>query len=145
MKLIKRRKKVFIKRLPGGYLVVMRLLPWMRTQYGCVWLASLAVGKSRRQINDWLKRKTRKQRVRRLDTYLTGRYANRIQAIGIQQVRQWIQELPPGDSITLRCESAKPDKQFRVWKKWFQRWEDARWDINEEFKSFFYYKPRLVK
>jgi len=145
MKPIKRNKKVFTKRLSGNYLVVMRLLPWMRTQYGCVWLASLAVGKSRRQINDWLKRKTKKQSVRRLDSCLTGRHSNRIQAIGIQQVRQWMQELPPGDSITLRCESAKPNKQFRVWKKWFQRWEDARWDINQEFKSFFYYKPKLVK
>jgi hypothetical protein len=121
MKPIKRHKKVFTKHLPGNYLVVMRLLPWIRTQDGCVWLASLAVGKSRRQINDWLKRKTKRKNVRRLDSCLTGRHANRIQAIGIQQVRQWMQELPPGDSITLRCESAKPDKQFRVWKKWFQR------------------------
>jgi (p)ppGpp synthase/HD superfamily hydrolase len=145
MKKIKQRKKVFTKHLDGGHLVVMRLLPWMRTENGCIWLASIAAGKSRRQINDWLKRKTRKKRVRHLDSRLTGKYSNRIQAIGIQQVRQWMEELPPGDSITLRCESAKPDKQFRVWKKWFQRWEDARWDINEEFKSFFYYKSRLVK
>jgi len=145
MKKIKQRKKVFTKHLDGGHLVVMRLLPWMRTKNGCIWLASIAAGKSRRQINDWLKRKTRKRRVRHLDSRLTGKYSNRIQAIGIQQVRQWMEELPPGDSITLRCESAKPDKQFRVWKKWFQRWEDAGWDINEEFKSFFYYKSRLVK
>ena len=145
MKKTKQRKKVFTKHLGGGHLVVMRLLPWMRTENGCIWLASIATGKSRRQINDWLKRKTKKRRVRRLDSHLTGRHSNRIQAIGIQQVRQWMQELPPGDSITLRCESAKPDKQFRVWKKWFQRWEDARWDINEEFKSFFYYKSKLVK
>jgi hypothetical protein len=145
MRKIKQRKKVFTKHLSGGHLVVMRLLPWMRTENGCIWLASIATGKSRRQINDWLKRKTRKRRVHRLDSHLTGRHSNRIQAIGIQQVRQWMQELPPGDSITLRCESAKPDKQFRVWKKWFQRWEDARWDINEEFKSFFYYKSKLVK
>jgi hypothetical protein len=145
MKPIKRHKKVFTKQLPGNYLVVMRLLPWMRTSHGCVWLASLAVGKSRRQINDWLKRKTKRKNVRRLASCLTGRHLNRIQAIGIQQVRQWMQELSPGDSITLRCESAKPDKQFRVWKKWFQRWEDSRWDINEEFKSFFYYKLKPVK
>jgi hypothetical protein len=140
-----RHKKVSTYHLPHGYLVVVRLIPWIQTKDGCVWLASFAAEKSRRQINDWLKRKTRKRRVRRLDSRLTGKYSNRIQAIGIQQVRQWMEELPPGDSITLRCESAKPDKQFRVWKKWFQRWEDARWDINEEFKSFFYYKSRLVK
>jgi len=45
----------------------------------------------------------------------------------------------------LRCESAKPDKQFQVWKKWFQRKESVTWEANEEFKSFFYYKPKLVK
>ena len=140
MKKINQRKKVFTKHLSGGRLVVMRLLPWMRTENGCIWLASIATGKSRRQINDWLKRKTKKRRVRRLDSHLTGRHVNLVQAIAIQQVRRWVQELPPGNSITLRCESAKPDKQFRVWKKWFQRWEDKRWDINEEIKSFFYYK-----
>lgn len=123
----------------------MRLLPWMRTPYGCVWLASLAVGKSRRQINDWLKRKTKRKNVRRLDSCLTGKHSNLSQAIGIQQVRRWVCELPPGDSIVLRCESAKPDKQFRVWKKWFQRWEDVRWEPSEEFRSFFYYKPKGVK
>ena len=140
MKKINQRKKVFTKHLSGGRLVVMRLLPWMRTENGCIWLASIATGKSRMQINDWLTRKTKKRRVRRLDSHLTGKHANLVQAIAIQQVRRWVQELPPGNSITLRCESAKPDKQFRVWKKWFQRWEDKRWDINEEFKSFFYYK-----
>ena len=110
-----------------------------------MWLASLAAGKSRRQINDWLKRKTKKRRVRRLDLSLTGKHANLVQGIGIYKLRDWVRELPPGDSIALRCESAKPDKQFRVWKKWFQRKEIVGWDINEEFKSFFYYKPRLVK
>ena len=140
MKKIQRRKKVSTYRLTGGYLVVLRLLPWIHTENGCVWLASLAVGKSRRQINDWLKRKTKKKRVRRLDSYLTGRHANLVQGLGVYKLRDWVRELPPGDSITLRCESANPDKQFRVWKKWFQRKEAIGWDINEEFKSFFYYK-----
>jgi hypothetical protein len=145
MRKIKQRKKVFTKHLGGGHLVVMRLLPWMRTENGCIWLASIATGKSRRQINDWLKRKTKKRRVRRLDSHLTGKHVNLVQAIAIQQVRRWVQELQPGDSIALRCESAKPDKQFQVWKKWFQRKEAMGWRINEEFKSFFYYKSKLVK
>ena len=110
-----------------------------------MWLASLAAGKSRRQINDWLKRKTKKRRVRRLDLSLTGKHANLVQGIGVYKLRDWVRELPPGDSIALRCESAKPDKQFQVWKKWFQRKESVTWEANEEFKSFFYYKPRLVK
>ena len=140
MKPIKRRKKVFTKHLPGNYLVVMRLLPWMRTQYGCVWLASLAVGKSRRQINDWLKRKTRKQRVRRLDMSLTGNFGPKTQAIAIRKVRQWLTEIPYGDSISLRCESTVSDKQFRVWRKWFEKHEDLNWEISKEHKAFFFYK-----
>lgn len=145
MKKIRRRKKVFTKKLTGNYLVVLSLSPWIYVEDRCVWLASIAAGKSRRQINDWLKRKTKKRRVRRLNSYLTGRHANLVQGIGIYKLRNWVQELMPGDSITLRCESAKADKQFRVWKKWFQRKEIVGWNINEEFKSFFYYKPRLVK
>ena len=145
MKKNQRHKKVSTYHLTQGYLVVLRLIPWLHTQYGCVWLASLAAGKSKRQINDWLKRKTRRKSVRRLDLYLTGRHANFVQAIAIYQLRDWVKDLPSGDSITLRCESAKPDKQFRVWKKWLQRKENVRWEPNEEFKSFFYYKPKGVK
>jgi hypothetical protein len=145
MKKPQRHKKVLTYRLSQGYLVVVRLIPWIQTKNGCVWLASFAAGKSRRQINDWLKRKTKRKQVCSLDSHLTGKHGNLIQGIGVYQLRSWVQDLLPGDSITLRCESANPDKQFRVWKKWFERKEAAEWDINEEFKSFFYYKPRLVK
>ena len=145
MKKPQRHKKVFTYRLSQGYLVVVRLIPWIQTKNGCVWLASFAAGKSRRQINDWLKRKTKKKGVRRLDSYLTGKHANLVQSIGVYKLRNWVQELLPGDSIALRCESAQPDKQFRVWKKWFERKEAIEWNINEEFKSFFYYKKRPVK
>ena len=145
MKKIKRRKKVFTKYLDNGCLVVMRLLPWMRTEKGCIWLASIATGKSRRQINDWLKRKTKRKRVLRLDSCLTGKHSNVVQVIGIQNLRIWLAELLPGDSITLCCESAKPDKQFRVWKRWFVNHEDPGWDISEEFKSFFFYKKNLIE
>ena len=42
----------------------------------------------------------------------------------------------------MRCESALPDKQFRVWKKWFEKHEDINWEISEEHKSFFFYRSR---
>ena len=145
MKKIQRQKKVFTKKLTGNYLIVLRLLPWLYVENGCVWLASLATGKSKRQINDWLKRKTKRKRVRRLDLSLTGKHGNVVQSIGVNKLRDWVRELLPGDSIALRCESAKPDKQFQVWKKWLQRKESVTWETNEKFKSFFYYKPRLVK
>ena len=118
----------------------MRLVPWIHTSKGCVWLAALAVSKSKRQINDWLEDKKQRTRVRRLASSLTGKIGNRVQGIAIRQVRKWVDELPKGHSLTLRCESAVPEKQFRVWKKWFERREDIRWEINEEHRSFFFYK-----
>lgn len=85
----------------------------------------------------------KKKSVSRLSSSLTGRFGPRTQAIAIRQVRQWIEELPEGDSICMRCESAVPNKQFRVWKKWFTKHEDVRWEISEEHKSFFFYKSRV--
>ncbi len=79
-------------------------------------------------------------RVRRLDLSLTGKFGPRTQAIAIRQVRKWLDEIPIGDSICLRCESALPEKQFQVWKKWFKTHEDIHWEIFEEHKAFFFYK-----
>ena len=135
----KRKKQVFTKNIGAGYLLVMRLLPLIRTQKGCVWLASLAVSKSRRQINDWMNRRPN-ARTRQLDTSLTGKIGNGVQAIAIRQVRQWMTILPVGDSMSFRCESAEAEKQFRVWMRWFQTHEPGVWEINAEHKSFFFYK-----
>ena len=120
----------------------MRLLPWIRTEKGCVWLASLAIGRSKRQINDWMDRR-KKRSVAKLDKSLNGTLGLKPQIIAMRQVRQWVDELPKGESIALRCESTVPDKQFRVWKKWFTKREDIRWEISEEHKSFFFYKSIL--
>jgi hypothetical protein len=136
---IQKKKKVFTKVIGKNQLLKMWLKPWIYTTKGCVWLASLAVSKSKRQLNDWVVRK-QNTRVRQLDMSLTGSIGNGVQAIAIRQVRQWVNELPRGHSIALRCESALPEKQFRVWKKWFERHEDMGWEINEEYKSFFFYK-----
>jgi hypothetical protein len=136
------QEKVFTKTIGAGHILVMRLQPWIRTQKGSVWLASLAVSKSRRQINDWLKRR-KNARVRRLDLSLTGKIGNGVQAIGIRKLRQWMSELPKGDSISFRCEAACPDKQFQVWSRWFTRHENKDWDISEEHRAFFYYKKQV--
>jgi hypothetical protein len=87
----------------------------------------------------------KKRTVRRLSSNLTGKLGPKTQALAIRQVRQWIIELPPGDSICLKCESARPDKQFHVWKKWFMRHEDSKWEASDEHKSFFFYKSMLVE
>ena len=134
-----RNKKVAITRLPHGYILKLQLRPWLYTRTGVVWLASLAIGKSTRQINDWMMRR-KNRRVRRMDSSLTGKEGNRTQAIAIRQVRKWAKEIPVGDSMTLRCESVVPEKQFRIWKKWFKQHEDQSWEVSDEHQSFFFYR-----
>jgi len=137
---IKRRTKTVTTRLTGEYILKLRLMPWIFTEKGVIWLASMAVGKSMRQINDWMTRKEKRKKVHLMDTSLTGRFGNKTQALAIRQLRKWITEIPQGDSITLRCECALSDKQFKVWKRWFQRHESKEWTISDEHKSFFFYR-----
>jgi len=84
-------------------------------------------------------------RARHLAGSLTGRVGFKTQALAIRQVRQWMQEIPEGDSICLCCESVLANKQFQIWKKWFIRHEDSTWQISDEHKSFFWYKSRTVE
>jgi len=133
-----RAKKIQTTRI-GKHILKMRLFPWMRTKNGYIWLASMAISKSNRQINDWTALKKNK-RVQRLKLSLTGRFGPKSQAIAIRQVRDWMKEIPVGDSITLRCESCVPEKQFKIWKKWFLKNESNKWKINDEYKSFFFYR-----
>jgi len=75
-----------------------------------------------------------------MDISLTGKFGNKTQAIAIRELRKWITQIPEGDSITLRCECALSNKQFNVWKRWFQRHENKEWVISDEHKSFFFYR-----
>ena len=76
---------------------------------------------------------------------MTGKFGPKTQAIAIRQLRKWIQEIPAGDMISLRCESALPNKQFKVWSKWFEKHEDSSWEIREEYKSFWFYKSPSIE
>jgi hypothetical protein len=76
---------------------------------------------------------------------LTGKSGNLSQALAIRFLRECVSYIPKGDSLVLRCECALPDKQFRVWKRWFETHEDPAWEISEEHKSFFYYKKTWVE
>jgi len=134
---ITRTKKTAITKLPGKSFLKLRLAPWIYTKNGCIWLAAMAVGKSTHQINDWMNERKNK-RSRLMGMFLTGSFGNKTQAIAIKQVREWMTTIPKGDSITLRCECVLSDKQFRVWKKWFQKHEDPNWHISDENKAFYY-------
>ena len=123
----------------GDHILKARLMPWMYTDDGVVWLASMALGKSMRQINDWMSRKENRRR-RLMDSSLIGRDAMKPQLMVMYQIRKWMKEIPVGDSINLRCESALSDKQFRVWKKWFEKHEDPNWIANPKWKTLFFYR-----
>ena len=92
-----------------------------------------------------MNKRTKKKSVLQLSSNLTGRFGQRVQAIAIRQVRQWIEEIPEGDSICMRCECVLADKQFQVWKQWFKKHEDPRWKISDDHRSFFFYKSRVLQ
>lgn len=145
-KRVKRKKLVqtFIEK--NGVITVTRLLPWMRIGKNYAWIVSLAVGKSRRQINDWLMRRCRRRRVLQFDQHLTGLGGNRGQAIAIRQLCTWLDVIPEGDMLVFICESAEPERQMKVWKKWILRHNpDLLPSIDEETKSFYIYKPMSLE
>ena len=85
--------------------------------------------------------------MQKLTTYLTGdlSYKNYIFSV-MPIIRQWCDWLEPGDMIAVRCESASPDKQYSVWKKWFDKKETKyNWRSNEELKCFTFFKQRTVE
>jgi len=133
-----RNKKLATTRI-GKHILKVRLFPWMYTSDGCVWLASMAISKSNRQLNDWTAQKKNK-RVRSLNSSMTGRYGMGPQLKAIHKVREWMKEIPIGDSITLRCEAVLDDKQFKIWKKWFLKNESKEWTFSEKHKAFFFYR-----
>ena len=145
LKRIKRKKIVTYHYLGDGFLVKSRLIPWIKVGKTVVWLGSIGVSKSKRQLNDWMNRR-KNQRTRQLDGNLTGKVGNKVQAIAIRSLHDWLAYVPGGDSVVFRCESAFPAKQFKVWKKWILRHNHyLKPDIDEELRSFFFSKPREIE
>lgn len=136
-----RSKKIATIKTEDGTLFRIRTIPWMQIKEAnsYVWLVSMAVGKSNRQINDWMNKRQNK-RSRQLSQKLNGKAGTLFQRFAIQQLRKWVDELPVGDSIVVKCESVVASKQFRIWKQWFQRKESAEWQFMDSFKSLYYYK-----
>jgi hypothetical protein len=135
------KKKLHTIQIDKGYKIKLRLTRWIKTSYGVIWLASVVGAKSNRQINDWFSRKTKRKSVKQLDNNLTSLLGNKGHHLVIQQVRKWCDELPRGDMIVFRCESAEAEKQFRVWGRWLLTKEkNYRWVPNESFLSFYFNK-----
>ena len=135
------KSKVKIKKI-NNYILKTKLTPDIKNKNNTLWLFSFAIGKSTHQINDWLNQRKNK-RATKLTIALTGKSSIAPQIFALRQLRQYINELKQGDIIFFRCESKENIKQFNVWKKWFTKHEDIRWEISEEHKSFFFYKSIL--
>ena len=135
------KKKLLTVFLPESYFMKLRLVSWMRTPTGTIWLASLAAGKSKRQLNDWMSRRTKTKRVKCLDYNLTGRLTVKLMLQVMEQVHIWCDELANGDMFVFNCESVDPQKQFCVWGKWLSKKEFGyTWVPNKEHLSFYFYK-----
>ena len=145
-KRITRHKIVTTTKTDQGHLIVTRLIPWLRTGKNYVWMASLAAGKSRRQINDWLSRRTKRKRVQQFDQHLSGLGGTRANSIAMRQLYVWLEQIPAGDMLCFRCESAKAEKQMKIWQKWIDRHDpNLLSDIDTSTKSFYIYKPRIIE
>jgi len=139
-----KKKKIKTLILPDGYLCRIRLVPWIPVEDRYVWLVSLAVSKSNRQINDWMnKRKNRRTRL--LSQKMTGKVGPLVQSFAVNQLRKWVDEHPEGDSITFKCESVEAEKQFRIWKLYFARKCNPKWTVIEEDLAFYFYKYKTLK
>jgi len=134
-----RSKKNNTIKLPDGSWCRIRITPWMRVENNYIWIISLAVSKSNRQINDWMKKRKNK-RARSLSKQMTGKFAGKVQAFAVRQMRAWMKEHFKNDSIVFKCESVEAEKQYRIWKKWFARWESEKWEPVPEYLGFYYFK-----
>lgn len=102
------------------------------------WNVGFAVGRSRRQINDWYWKRNNK-RARSLQNQLVGNSGMKAIARGFDHLLLLRWNLAPGDVLSLDCTSGEPEKQFRAWQRWQKHHSDCVIDYDE--KKFFWYRP----
>lgn len=103
-----------------------------------IWNVGFAVGKSRRQLNDWYWRRQNKRR-RSLTNQLVGKSGMKAIVKGFQEVLKLRWNIEPGDVIQLDCTSADPDRQFHAWSRWHKY--HPEWTIDYDLRKFFWYRP----
>lgn len=103
-----------------------------------VWNVGFAVGKSRRQLNDWYWKRKNK-RWRSLHTQLTGKAGLKAIRRGFQEVLKLRWNIEPGDCLVLDCTSADPERQFHAWSRWHRY--HPEWVIDYQRKEFIWYRP----
>jgi len=103
-----------------------------------MWNVGFAVGKSRRQLNDWYQGRKNK-RWRSLHQHLVGTSGMRTISKGFKEVLKLRWNIEPGDVICLDCTSKEPEKQFRTWMRWTKK--HPEWTVDFQEKKFFWHRP----
>jgi hypothetical protein len=103
-----------------------------------VWNVGFAIGKSRRQLNDWYYNRKNK-RARSLTNQLVGKSGMKAIKRGFEEVLKLRWNLPPGDCLKLDCTSGDPARQFHAWSRWHRY--HPEWVISCENREFYWYRP----
>ena len=140
---VRRKSKVITTKLSNGdrFKVIRR--PFKFPTGGYFWLVGMVASKSNRALNDWIRERNKRKKVKKLNNSHPKKRDVKALRIAVNAAKDWIKEIPDGDSLVFRAEGAKADQLFRIYKKWFETHEDIPWVISEEHKSFFFYKKRL--
>ena len=140
---VSRKNKVITSKLPNGdrFKVIRR--PFKFRTGGYLWLVAMVASKSNRALNDWIRERNKRKRVKKLNNFHPKKRDVKAFCIAGNAVKDWVKEIPEGDALVFRAEGAKADQLFRIYKKWFETHEEIPWVISEEHKSLFFYKKRL--
>lgn len=123
----------------NGQLCKLFLEPMHETGNGSwLWNVGFAIGKSRRQLNDWYWRKKNK-RARSVKKKFLGKSGLKAIAEAFDQLLLLRWHIPPGDALLLDCTSGDPERQFRAWQRWQRKHPDII--IDHEGKNFFWFRP----
>lgn len=123
-----------------GYVGKLFLEPFCEYEKGhCLWNVGLAVGKSKRQLNDWYRNRNNKRR-RSLRNHLTGPGTIKIWTIALRHLlkMRW-EHLEPGDAMVLDCTSRDPDRQLYIYSRWLKHHQDVF--INFERRELYWIRP----
>ena len=140
---VRRKSKIITTKLSNGdrFKVIRRSFKFPTGGY--FWLVAMVASSSIRALNDWIRERNKRKTVKKLNNYPPKKRNVKALRIAVNAAKDWIKEIPDGDSLVFRAEGAKADQLFRIYKKWFATHEDIPWVISEEHKSFFFYKKRL--
>jgi hypothetical protein len=123
----------------NGQVCKVFLEPWYEHTPGYwLWNVGFAVGRSRRQLNDWYNNRLNKRR-RSMANRMMGTSGMKTIVRGVKEVLRIRWKIEPGDGIVLDCTSGNPEQQFRAWLRWHKY--HPEWAVDVEKKMFYWYRP----